>query len=283
MIRKILVPVRGDGKGDNVLAHAAVLATKSGAHIEVAHCRPRPEDLLPFGVPLPAIMQDQLIEQAHSLADEEERKLKSEFDKLAKEFGLIAADRPNGRDGTVAWVEEAGKMVDVIKRHGRLSDVICVAKPDRNRNIGTNTLKAALFNTGRPVMMCPSTPPVQTLGTSVAIAWNGSTESVRAVVMMRRMIEAAEKVTILDSGHSPDGTTSADLQSYLADRDIASDVLRFEAGSNPGAAMLKAAKAANADVMIMGAFGDRHGSEMVFGGNTQTVVDKAEMPVVFVH
>jgi len=34
MISKILVPVRGDGKGDNVLAHAAVLARGFNAHLE---------------------------------------------------------------------------------------------------------------------------------------------------------------------------------------------------------------------------------------------------------
>ena len=46
MIRKILVPVRGDGKGNNVLAHAAALARAFNAHIVVTHCRARPEDLL---------------------------------------------------------------------------------------------------------------------------------------------------------------------------------------------------------------------------------------------
>ena len=54
MIHKILVPVRGDGKGDNVLAHAAALARRFSAHIEVTHCRPRPQDLLPYGVPIPS-------------------------------------------------------------------------------------------------------------------------------------------------------------------------------------------------------------------------------------
>jgi hypothetical protein len=42
MIRKILVPVRGDGKGDNVLAHAAALARGFNAHIEITHCRAKP-------------------------------------------------------------------------------------------------------------------------------------------------------------------------------------------------------------------------------------------------
>ncbi|MGI9486150.1 MAG: hypothetical protein ACR2RF_09800 [Geminicoccaceae bacterium] len=47
MIRNILVLVRGDDKGDNVLAHAAALARCFKAHIEVTHCRPRTEDMLP--------------------------------------------------------------------------------------------------------------------------------------------------------------------------------------------------------------------------------------------
>lgn len=35
MIRKVLVPVRGDGKGGNVLAHAAALARGFNGHIEI--------------------------------------------------------------------------------------------------------------------------------------------------------------------------------------------------------------------------------------------------------
>ncbi len=64
MIRKILVPVRGDGKGDNVLAHAAAVAHRYKAHIEVVHCRPRPEDLMPYGVHIPEFLRKQIIEQS---------------------------------------------------------------------------------------------------------------------------------------------------------------------------------------------------------------------------
>ena len=62
----------------------------------------------------------------------------------------------------------------MIRRHGRLADMICVAKPDVDRSLGANTLKAALFHTGRPVMMCPPTETApDALGARVAIAWNG--------------------------------------------------------------------------------------------------------------
>ncbi len=92
MIRKILVPVRGDGKGDNVLAHAAALAHRNKSHIEVAHCRVRPQDLMPSGVPLPSMLRKQLARQAEELANFEEASLKDELKALAEKLGL-ALDR----------------------------------------------------------------------------------------------------------------------------------------------------------------------------------------------
>ncbi len=68
-------------------------------------------------------------------------------------------------------------MVDVIRRHGRLADLIAVPQPDVDRNLGANSLKAALFRTGRPVLMVPNdVAPPETLGAHVTIAWNGSLE-----------------------------------------------------------------------------------------------------------
>lgn len=284
MIRKILVPVRGDGKGDNVLAHAAALARRSGAHVDVAHCRPRPEDLIPFGVPMPAIMRDQLRDQAASLADAEEEKLRGEFDTLCAQYGLDVVEYQTEDEGTTSWVEGVGKMVDVIKRHGRLSDLICVAKPDRDRNLGSNTLKAALFNTGRPVMMCPPREDMPSeLGKAVTIAWNGSMEAVRAAVMMRRVIEAADEVTILSTDEGMPGTSPADFKDYLTLRGIKSQISVINAGKRVSDALLGASADLGADMMIMGAYGDSHERETVFGGNTQNVVDGATMPVVMVH
>ena len=59
-VRTIMVPVRGDDRGKGLLDHALALGTRSLAHIEVVHCRARPEDMLPFGVFLPAIMREQI-------------------------------------------------------------------------------------------------------------------------------------------------------------------------------------------------------------------------------
>ncbi len=285
MIRKILVPVRGDGKGDNVLAHAAALARRYGAHIEVVHCRPRPEDLMPYGIAIPDFLKKQLLKQSYEVADQEEAGLRRELEVLAGTLKLDQAEARIGKAATVAFVEERGRQVEVIRRHGRLADLIAVAKPDRDRNLGFNTLKAALFNSGRPVLMCPpraDAPDV--LGARVALAWNGSAEAARALAQCVGVLRQADTVWILSNGEDAGpGTGADDLQGYLGLHGVSATVERFAGDRRIGRELLSRAAALGADMLLMGAYGDSHERETVFGGNTQTIVDTATMPVLLNH
>lgn len=285
MFRKILVPIRNDGKARIVLSHAVAVARGFDAHIEAIHCRPRAEDLSPFGVPIPSFLREQFARQAHELADTEERNLREDFDRLVREEGLSVVEPPVGSGMSVSWVEQAGKQVDVIKRHGRLADLIVVAQPDRDRNLGANTLKASLFNTGRPVLMCPpmSKPP-SILGERVAIAWNGSLEATRAIALTLDLIGRAKQVTVLTADREQvHGATAENLLSYFGLRGVEARLERVSAGGRIGAQLLRGAEAAGADLLIMGAYGDSHERETIFGGNTQVVVDTATTPVILVH
>ncbi|MEM8797039.1 MAG: universal stress protein [Pseudomonadota bacterium] len=285
MIRKILVPVRGDGKGDNVLAHAAAMSRRFNAHTVVTYCKARPEDMLPYGVPIPSFVRDQIAEQAEKVADSEEENLKSEFTALAGKLGLTISDKPDGKKPTASWVARVGKQIDVIRHYGRLTDLIAVPQPDRDRNLGANTLKSALFSTGRPVMMCPPQDEAPTsLGEKITIAWNGSTQAARAVALSLNVIDDAKEVTILTVGREEiHGSTSEDLIEYLALRDIEAKVERFESKGKIGSDLLEKSAEVGADLMVMGAYSHSHAHETVFGGSTQVVVDTARMPVLLVH
>lgn len=285
MIARIMVPVRGDGKGDNVLRHAATLAHFHHAHIEVTHCRPRPEDMLPFGVPVPAALREQLIAQSHKLADQEEAGLRAELESLSVELGLSADPFRRGEAATVSFTEEIGRQVDVIQRHGRLADLIAVAKPDRDRNLGTNTLKAALFHSCRPVLMCPprESPP-ESLGARVAIAWNGTPEATRAVALSLPIIRMAESALILPAAaEEKAGNTASDLASYLALHRVDAEVIPASAARPSAQSILSDATAQRCDLLIIGAFSDSRDHEALFGGLTQTIVDSSAMPVLFSH
>lgn len=279
----IMLPVRGDGKGRNVLAHATVLAKRFGAHVRIVHCHPTPDDMMPYGVVMPSVLRKQIEEAAGRNADVTRTRLTAEFRKLAEEFGLKDAD-PQPGTTTARFIEFEGKQVDAVRHYGRVADLICVPQPE-GATLGANTLKSALFASGRPVMMCPDTDPAHDrLGTHVAIAWNGSIEASRAVGLAMPIIAHAESVTIISSGSIDHPASSEELRHYLESKGIPSAIRRFEArGSVVGHQLLSESRSAEADMLVMGAYHESYERESIFGGNSQVVVAKADLPVVLVH
>jgi nucleotide-binding universal stress UspA family protein len=279
-----MVPVRGDGKGENVLAYAAVLARRFSARVRIVHCHPKSSDLLSYGVVIPKVVRDQIEAAMSSASGVTEAQLMQEFRDLAAKFGLAEEDHEPGKP-TARFIEFAGKQMEAVRTHGRLADLICVPQPDPKLNLGINTLKSALFSSGRPVMMCPEQESVsEDFADHVAIGWNGSLEATRAVAMSLPLIASAQAVTILSGGKSQPAAGPDELQRYLELKGIPSTIRQFEAqGANVGERLLSETKAAGAGLLIMGAYHDSYERESLFGGNSQVVVQKSDIPVVLVH
>ncbi len=283
-LHTIMLPVRGDGKGDNVLAHAAVLAKRFGARVRVVHCHPTAEDMMPYGVVLPRMVREQLENAAAGSAETTRVEMLEEFRGLLQRFGLSEQDYEAGK-ATARFIEYEGKQVDAVRQFGRLADLICVPQPDPKLNLGANTLKSALFSSGRPVMMCPPQDQVgKNFVDHVAIGWNGSLEASRAVAMAMPLIAAAQKVTILTTGSVGHDASADQLQRYLELKSVASEVRTFDAkGSKVGGQLLSETRSSGAGTLIMGAYHDSYERESLFGGNSQAVVQKADFPIVMVH
>ena len=283
-IRTILVPVRGDNRGEGLLDHALALGKRSNAHIEVVHCRARPEDMLPFGVFLPASMREQIKSAAGNMADVEEDKLRPLFDDYASSHGMEVVETPPWPQDrpSMSWRERTGKQPNIIGLYGRLADVIVVAQPDRSQNFGVNTLEAALFSTGRPVAMCPD-GTTKKLGEHVAVAWNGSAEAARAVALAMPLLSAAENVTILSVGSEAAEDMGPDmLSAYLGSHGIKADSVEKD-GGKVAQTLLNECETCGADMLVMGAYGQSRQLEMVMGGVTQHIVDNATLPVLMTH
>ena len=108
-------------------------------------------------------------------------------------------------------------------------------------------------------------------------------EATRAVALTMPIIEKAGKVTILTTGEQAEATSAAELGDYLALCGIGAEVREFARQDSIGHDLLKHGEDAEADLLIMGAYHDSFERETIFGGNTQVVVDHANMPVIFVH
>jgi len=284
-IRKIVVPVRGDGMGDNVLRHASVLAHRFGAHIEVTHVRPEASDMIPFGVAVPDYLKRQILESASAQADAAEDKLKADLHALAMSLNLLESEENDGSAATVSFKEERGRQVDMISHLGRLGDLICVPQPDRERNLGENTLKAAIFASGRPVMICPDTGTAPaSIGARITLGWNGSIEASRALRMSMPLLRAADSVHLLSTGdESHRAATAPEAQRLLTMHGVASEIVTIPKRGVIGERLLEAAEQLNSDLLVMGAYHNSYERQEIFGGNAQSVVDGATLPVVMAH
>jgi nucleotide-binding universal stress UspA family protein len=285
-VRTILVPVRGDGKGENVLDHALSFARRYSAHLDVIHCRPRPEDLLPFGVSVPAILKKDILASAGTLADEEEKKVKGQFKDYCTRHKLTVVEAPPWPADrvSVSWRERTGKQAAIVGLYGRLADLTTVAQPDSQRNLGLNTLEAALLETGRLVLMCPPKAPGD-IGAHIALGWNGSSEISRAITAALPILESAETVTLLSASEGTAGPLGPeDGQAYLASHGIACGIKTIKARTTgTGQALVAGAQDAGATALLMGAYGQSRRRELVLGGVTQHIIDHADLPVLLMH
>lgn len=283
MIRSILVPVRGDGMAATVLAHAAELAKQHDAKVKVVHCRAPSRDLIPRGVILPDFARKMLLEQATELANQQEDHLRRILHRLAAEYGLRSVETA-GQDANCTFSEELGRLADFVRRKGRLADLIVLPKPQRERNLGESSLKSALYGAGRPVLLCPGQlQPDETFAQHVAIGWNGSLPAARAVASSLDIIHAAKRVSILTGGKIQDhGPEAEELVSYYALRGISAEIVRFD-GKDPAAELLNTTKDIGASLLVIGAYSHSHETEMLFGGNTERIVDNTDLPVLMAH
>jgi nucleotide-binding universal stress UspA family protein len=286
-VRDILVPIRGDGKGEGVLDHALAVARRFNAHLSVVHCRPRPEDMMPFGVFVPTSFRQQIASSATTMANEEEGRVKALFQAYCSAHDLAVIDRgaatPKDRP-SASWSEATGKQAAVVAARGRLADLIAVAQPDPKLNLGRNTLEAALLETGRLVLLCPPAAAAS-VGRHVAIGWDGRAEAARAVAAALPILVAADHITVLageTGGHVDLGPQ--DLEAYLARHDARADVRTFAARATEIAqGLFVAAEEAGADALLIGAYGHSRRRELVMGGVTEHIIEHAHLPVLMIH
>jgi nucleotide-binding universal stress UspA family protein len=284
-IKIILTPLFGDD-ADTAAAQAAfAVGRRFGAHVGGLFVRIDPLDTIPIvgeGVS-PGIIDD-LTHAADAEMDRRSATAKGHFETARSAAGVALADKPPAPGGPSAhWTEVTGRRDEDIPRRARLADLVVFGvQPADSPELG-GAIESTLVGCGRPVLLAPK--GVATLGERVAIAWNGSAEAARALASALPFVEAASAVHILaaESGGTRFDMTE-DLADYLAWRGIACERQAVVADDEAvGAALLRVAGEAGADMMIMGGYGRSRLRELVLGGGTRHVLTHAQMPVLLAH
>ena len=145
-------------------------------------------------------------------------------------------------------------------------------------------VEAALFESGRPILIAPPTPPTQ-LGENIVIAWNRSTETARVTAFAMPLLHRARKVTVLTvAGGMVPGPEGHELARYLQRNGIAADAVNVDASNkSAGEMMLQKSIELGCDLLIKGAYTQSRLRQMIFGGSTNHVLWSTTLPVLLAH
>ncbi|MDH3917601.1 MAG: universal stress protein, partial [Rhodospirillales bacterium] len=122
-------------------------------------------------------------------------------------------------------------------------------------------------------------------GEVIVVAWNGSTESARAVALAMPFLAQARKVYVLAvEGGSVPGPNAGELAEHLVRNGLPAEAtgIRPE-GRSIGEAILEETSSLGADLLVKGAYTHSRLRQMIFGGATSHILAEAGLPVLVAH
>jgi nucleotide-binding universal stress UspA family protein len=278
-MKTILIPTEDHDAMPAVLEAARLIAERFGSYMEGFAVHPAPADFVAVD-PVSSLT----IASTHDDDEAVERVAQRLFENFMRGHGVPEA-QPGPAVYSHRWVRSGALGDAFIGSHGRLFDLIAVGRPGRAPNDPRMPpLEAALFESGRPVLIAPSAVP-KVIGRNVLIAWNGSTEQTRTTAFVLPLLHMAETVTLLsvEGGMTPGPTGDAFAQ-YLRLNGIAVTAVTVGLGKRTtGEVILDYAKSQGCDLLVKGAYTQSRLRQMVFGGATRHILATATLPVLMAH
>jgi nucleotide-binding universal stress UspA family protein len=278
-MKTILVPTEQNDVMDSALQTALLLARKFDSYIEGFALRFAITDAVAMDVA--STMPLATFERESQEAAKQARGLFESF--MQKNHVPHATDN----EGVLSfgWLEDALEGDYFVGSYGRVFDVTVLGRPSSDpRGPHMSTLEASLFESGRPSLIAPPSPPA-TLGENVLVAWNCSTEQARATAFAMPLLQQAKRVTILTvEGATVPGPTGEQIARYLQFNGVSAIAVTQRAqGRGGGELILAYAAAQGCDLIVKGAYTQSRLRQMIFGGTTRHILANATLPVFTAH
>ncbi|HTR86587.1 MAG TPA: universal stress protein [Reyranella sp.] len=165
---------------------------------------------------------------------------------------------------------------------GRAYDMIVMPQPGALPKMPESVFETALFDSGRPVLVVP---PRFTgmVGKKILFAWNGSTESARAISLAMPVLRRAEAIDVLSvDGAMVPGPSSAEIAESLASHGLKVTSQHVKPGNrSAGQTIVDTAVSGGCDLILKGAYTQSRLRQMIFGGMTRHLILNSPLPVLF--
>lgn len=274
-MKNILVPVEDHHSIASVLRTAQLAGERFGSRIEGIPLGPDFQIAMDYGIAVTI--------NNHDFRRDMEDQARRIFETFAAELKPSSSSADPALE--FAW-NANGLVTDIqIGSYGRIFDLVVVGRPGTDvHDARHSTLEAALFDSGRPILIAP---PVATdfLGNTIAVSWNASSETARTLSMAMPFLKTAQKIVIISvSGAMVTGPSAELLATTLERQGLPVDLkIVDDTSNNAGRTILSQATKIGADLLIKGGYTQSRLRQMIFGGATSQILAEATIPVFMAH
>jgi nucleotide-binding universal stress UspA family protein len=221
-----------------------------------------------------------LMEQEGEASERVAQAAADRFDAAASRAGVSAA--------THVFTATLPGALDVFGPLARRFDISVVGQPEPNKIAPEDLIiEAALFDSGRPVIVVPYIHKHPLKLDRVMVCWDGSREAARALADAMPLLacaRAVDVVVVTTERAKSDEIPGADIAQMLAHHGLKVELQRIAAsGSDIANIILNHAADTAADLIVMGAYGHSRLREFVLGGTTRVMLTSMTVPVLMSH
>ena len=281
-MKTILLPFYNDPVAENALHQSALIAQRFGAHVEGLFVMRPPQIIEAEGIALAGAYITQLKEEWRRRADA----ARERFSEMMAAHGIATRSVSDAGSGpSASWHEVEGPEGQVVGDHGRLFDLIVIARTSEQALIDWQVMcEAAFFESGRPALIAaPELPGV--IGANILIHWNGSTEAARTISFAQPFLAGAATVTVLTVVDAVVPGPSGDrVAAHLRRAGINAEAASVRSTARgPGETIIEQARERGVDLLVKGAYTQGRLRQLVFGGATRQILTNAHTPVLMAH
>lgn len=183
-----------------------------------------------------------------------------------------------------------GDVVDALCHASRWSDLIVAERPSANPGapVGWGIASRTVFGSSAPVVVVPEGARVSKVGEHMLVAWNASREAMLAIRGALPLLKRAAQVTVLEGDPNAgllgfDNLPKIDLRAWFERHGVTAQFQPFKPAKDHGPAVLEAAHAVDANLIVIGAWGQSRITELVLGGVTRHLFQHSDLPMLVAH
>jgi len=274
MIKDILVNLSYGTSQDGVSNYALSVAETFGAHIVgTAFAYPEMASGVGLSVNFIRAQQAEAQERAESVA--------AAFDEATRRAGVSAETRT-----IKAAIGDVPTQFAHIARRFDLS-VIGQFERDRDHPTRNIVIEAALFESGRPVLIVPFIQKDRLKLDHVMVCWDGSRAATRAVADAMPFLTRSGKASIVvadtQSAKSAD-LPGKDIATHLTRHGVNVTIERIPVSKiDVSNTILSYAADTDPDLIVMGGYGHSRLREFILGGTTRGMLASMTKPTLMSH